>query len=101
MTKGTLTAVLAEIIDLLQRCGRPDRASWLAERLAVLQQDDATPDVRDRVAAELHGVVLGMGGLMDMTVEPPADSQLSPRTAREKLDKLADQLYELTRQSSS
>jgi|GEM_PF-6179772 len=97
MTQGTLTAVLAEIVDLLRKCGRPDRASWLAERLTVLQQDGTTADVGDRVAAELHGVVLGMGGLMDITLEPSVESELSPRAAREKLDELADRLYDLTR----
>jgi hypothetical protein len=97
MTEDSLPGVLAEIIDLLGECGRPDRASWLAERLAVLQKDNATADAREHVATELHGVVLGMGGLMDMSLVPAPGSHLSSTVAREKLDELADRLYDLTR----
>ncbi|MBN9630396.1 MAG: hypothetical protein J0I18_07290 [Actinobacteria bacterium] len=97
MTHEALTAVLVETIDLLRQCGRPDRADWLAERLRILRRDDATAEVRKRAVAELHGVVLGMGGLMDIVVEPPSESKLSPRSARERLDELADKLFDLTR----
>lgn len=41
---------------------------------------------------ELHSIVLGIGGLMDLSLEgPSADGE------SKELDELADRLYELTR----
>jgi hypothetical protein len=97
MTTRSVVTVVSEIIDLLQRCGRADRATWLRERIAVLEADDASTDAREHVTNELHAVVLGMGGLMDLSLVPEAGSTYSPESARERLDELADILYGLTR----
>jgi hypothetical protein len=97
MTAHSLVGVVSQIIDLLQQCGRADRAAWLQERVAVLEAGDAVVDAREHVTNELHGVVLGMGGLMDLSLAPEPGSTYSSASARERLDELADILYDLTR----
>ncbi len=97
MTHARLATVLSEIIDVLEKCGRADRADWLKERLALLEDVQATADAREHAANELHGVVLGMGGLMDLTLDPGPGSSYTPQAARKKLDTLSDTLYDLTR----
>lgn len=97
MMATPLTRVVSAIIDLLQQCGQSEKAVWLAERLAVLQDGEATSDAREHVASELHAVVLGMGGLMDLSLDPKPGSVHSAGSAREELDGLGDLLYDLTR----
>ena len=92
-----LEEVTAQIIELLTHTGHSDRADWMAERLRTLRDAQATPDAREFVATELHGVVLGMGGLMDMVLRPDDDIGISSVQARDQLDGLADRLYDLTR----
>lgn len=89
--------VVSQIVDLLDECGRIDEAAWLAARKAVLENVDATADAREHVVGELHSVVPGMGGLMDLSLTPNPTSSYSAVSAREKLDSLCDRLYELTR----
>lgn len=97
MTSTRLVAILSEIIDLLSQCGLTERATWLNDRLAILLDDRATADAREHVSNELHGVVLGMGGLMDLSLAPASGSSYTSSSARERLDLLGDRLYELTR----
>lgn len=97
MTNPALINVLSEIVTLLRQCGYEERSGWLEERQAVLQAVDATADAREHASAELHGVVLGMGGLMDLSLRPIEGSSYTPASARERLDSLGDALYDLTR----
>lgn len=97
MTQAYIVRVLSDIIDLLEQCGRTDRAAWLNERMTLLLDVSATPDAIEHAANELHGVVLGMGGLMDLTLDPRPGSQYSSQSAREQLDTLSNTLYDLTR----
>ncbi|HWH25191.1 MAG TPA: hypothetical protein VNT53_00915 [Pseudolysinimonas sp.] len=97
MTAKNLVGVVSEIIDLLEQCGHPDRAEWLRERVTTLKADEAVDDARGQVTEELHSVVLGMGGLMDLSLNPAPGSTYSSESARERLDELADILYDLTR----
>ena len=97
MMPTQLVDVLSEIIDLLYQCGRTDRAAWLNERRSVLLDEQATADAREHASNELHGVVLGMGGLMDLSLTPESGSSYTSNSARERLDALGDTLYELTR----
>ncbi|WP_427129142.1 hypothetical protein [Pseudarthrobacter sp. S9] len=97
MTGHNLLGVVSEIINLLKQCGRADKAAWLQERVAVLEARDAVADAREYATNELHGVVLGMGGLMDLSLVPEPGSAYSSESARERLDELADILYDLTR----
>ncbi|UQX88704.1 hypothetical protein M6D93_01570 [Jatrophihabitans telluris] len=94
---SSLTDVLTEIIDLLGQSGRPDKAAWLQERKLLLQRSDVTDDAREHVTTELHAVVLGMGGLMDLSLAPEPGSSFTAASARERLDALGDTLYDLTR----
>jgi hypothetical protein len=97
MTTASLTDLLSEIIDLLGQCGRPEKAAWLQERKLLLQRSDVTEDAREHVANELHAVVLGMGGLMDLSLAPELGSSYTAASARERLDALGDTLYDMTR----
>lgn len=97
MTPTGLAGLLSEIIDLLSQCGRTDRAAWLNVRLAILLDDQATADAREHASNELHGVVLGMGGLMDLSLTPASGSSYTSGSARERLDLLGEALYTLTR----
>jgi hypothetical protein len=90
-----LIDVLRALISLLGRFGETERAAWLRERLVVLESDTASAGEANSAAAELHGVVLGMSGLMDMHLR--SDSQVASKDANAELRRLADQLYELTR----
>jgi len=85
--------VLKRLIDLLSRFGQGDKADWLAERLAKLPGGSAENGAA--VLAELHGAVLGMGGLMDLQLQ--GGSLEESDGANAELDRLGDQLFELTR----
>ena len=97
MTQSELIQVLAELNALLTRTGFPDRAAWIHDREGILLDPDATDDGREFARSELHSIVSGMGGLLDLRLVPDASLKLSAREARERLDGLADRLYELTR----
>lgn len=97
MTVSTVENILTEVIDLLRQCGVDDLAVWISERQDVLQASDATNDAREHAMNELHGAVLGMGGLFDLYLVPAAGSPHTTTSARERLDVLSDRLYELTR----
>jgi hypothetical protein len=90
-----LTAVLRVLIELLRGCGEATKAEWLAERLAILVSGPTSHEARSTATTELHGIVLGMGGLMDMYLS--AGSEEESKDANRELRRLADQLFELTR----
>lgn len=90
-----LVEVLGSIIELLTRFGETARADWLATRLATLRDPASTPGLVGATMGELHKVVLGMGGLMDLHLR--GRSQSETVEANEDLERLADQLFELTR----
>jgi hypothetical protein len=97
MTTSSLTDVLSEIIELLGQCGRSEKAAWLQERKLLLLRSDATEDAREHVANEIHAVVLGMGGLMDLSLAPQPGSSYTVASAQERLDALGNILYDMTR----
>jgi hypothetical protein len=70
MMPAQLHDVSPEITDLLDECGRTDRAAWLNERRNVLLDEEATIDAREHASDEVHGVVVGMGGLLDLSLTP-------------------------------
>lgn len=88
--------MLTKIAALLRDGGRDDKASWLNDRLTLLRDPAVGTEQRQRVLAELHSAVPGMGGLVDLHLEPRSAGS-SPQHAREQLLPLADRLYELTR----
>ncbi|MGI8627296.1 MAG: hypothetical protein ACR2J5_12110 [Geodermatophilaceae bacterium] len=96
-TPSRLDGLLGEIVGLLRQCGHADKAGWLEERRAVIASADATPDAREHASNEIHGVVLGMGGLMDLSLTPVPESSYTSASARQRLDALGDTLNELTR----
>ena len=94
----TIHSVLEEIISILKQCAEYEHAAWLEERLLVLRDvNRVSEQARSKVFSELHGAVLGMGGLMDLVLRPSSSSRMSSTTARERLDVLSDRLYALTR----
>lgn len=96
----TVEAVVEEIIFLLRQCGEDGYVAWLEQKLLALRTaDSSSGQGRSEVLSDLHGVVLGMGGLMDLTLRPLSSSRMTSTFARERLDRLSDQLYELTRDS--
>ena len=92
-----LETLITSIAELLRQCGHADRAAWLEDRLAVLNDPISTPDAREFVRTEVHGIVLGMSGLMDLNLRPDPLSGYTARSARERLDELADELYQATK----
>ena len=94
MTTTELTRVVAATRELLAAQGQASRAAWLEEREHTLRTADS-PETIESTIAELHSIVLGMGGLFDLPLS--ATSAEAGSAARARLDELADQLFDLTR----
>lgn len=83
-------SVVRSLVSLLTQFGETDKVAFLTQRLSALEEA-ATVDAVAGANRDLHGVVLGMGGLMDFRLQgSDADS------ANAELRRLADQLYSLT-----
>ncbi|MBA8808533.1 hypothetical protein [Promicromonospora sukumoe] len=84
--------VVTSLVDLLGRHGNASGAAWLEQRASVLRHGSE----HDRLSAvrDLHRIVLGMGGLMDIYLR--AGSADEDRRANAELDALAGRLYRLT-----
>jgi len=95
MSSAKVAAVGEEIVGLLRRFGHSDRAEWIAERVALIAGLEIDEAIKNSAVRELHLVVLGMGGLMDIRLTAPSANEAT--LARADLDRLANQLYELTR----
>ncbi|WP_431279062.1 hypothetical protein [Leifsonia poae] len=93
-TLTQLIDVVRRVIELLEQCGRQENAHWMRERLRLLQVGDASETLA--CTKELHSIVLGMGGLIDISLEPRDPLSLSANDARASMDELADRLYRLT-----
>ncbi len=61
----------------------------------MLEDPETPADKLEATMNELHHIVLGMGGLMDLRHRAPSTAEAD--SAREDLDTLADRLFELTR----
>lgn len=85
-------SVLRSLVGLLSRFGHTDKVTFLTERLNVLADLAAPEEPVARARRELHRIVLGMGGLMDMHLQGPDAESANP-----ELYRLAGRLYELTR----
>jgi len=90
-----LTAVLRSLIELLRDYGEAAQSKWLSDRLAILVSGSASLEAIATATTELHGIVLGMGGLLDLYLS--AGSEEESKEANRELRRLADQLFELTR----
>lgn len=97
MTTSTLLQVLRDTVELLRSCDRGREADWIEERRLILQSEDTPLASRVSAKAELHGIVLGMGGLTDLSLTPEVGALPSAESARERLDRLSDSLYRLSR----
>ena len=96
MSQSTLVATLEEIQSILEKAGHRDKALWLGERRDLLCDPQTTDDAREHVLSELHKIVPGMGGLLDLPINPSPDSGFDARDVRARLDVLGEQLYRLT-----
>jgi hypothetical protein len=83
-----IASLLDEMIEIVRRDGYLDKAEWLESCRGVIVSHQSSPDSIRSTLDGLHGVVGGMGGLMDLPI--------SARSARERLDQLAEQLFDLT-----
>jgi hypothetical protein len=90
-----LVQVMRKLVRLLARFDESARAAWLSDRLSILENAATRPDETVNAVRELHQVVLGMGGLMDLHLS--ANSPEETEEANTELQRLADQLFELTR----
>lgn len=93
--RDQVIAVVRSLVNLLTTYKVLSKAEWLTERLKTLEDSASSSGSVAGAFRDLHGVVLGMGGLMDLHLESP--SQDESEEANAELDRLADQLYELTR----
>lgn len=96
MTATDLPQVVAAIRELLGAHGQESKAAWLEERERTLRAG-GSPEAIKTTIEELHGIVLGMGGLFDLPLTKP--SKEAAEAARVRLDELADRLYDMTRPS--
>jgi hypothetical protein len=90
-----LVQVLGKLGMLLARFDESARASWLSDRLSILEETTTPLEEKVNAVQERHQVVLGMGGLMDLHLT--ASSPKETEDANAELDRLAGQLFELTR----
>ena len=96
MTTPELSQVVVRLVELLRQMGHADKADWLGRRLALVSDLTAGTDAVASAKRDLHGVVVGMGGILDLQPKVDPESQAS-RAAKEEADVLADRLYELTK----
>ena len=94
MSRFEVASVMDQIIEILNRHGYDDKARWLASSAAVLTGADSTEEMVAQTYSDLRGVVLGMGGLMDLRLDAPTPGEAI--AARATLDELVERLYELT-----
>jgi hypothetical protein len=87
--------VVHQIIALLASHGHPDKAEWLAQESAALRGPDVSDSTVRESLDKLHGVIPRMGGLMDLSLV--GSSGAEEADARQALDRLGEELYELTR----
>jgi hypothetical protein len=64
--------------------------------MLVLDNPESTPADREAVSREVHAIVTGMGGLLDLSLIPNSNSSLSEMSAADRRDRLADALYTAT-----
>jgi hypothetical protein len=93
MTTARLLSVVDRIVSILAGHGR-DKADWLSERAKVLRTPTSQDDDVVRAREEMHGIVMGMGGLFDLALEPSSDRNMAD--IRHELDELPNQLHKLT-----
>lgn len=93
-SRAEVLVVISSITELLREHGYPKHADWLDARADDLRNSASEGEAR-RVLDDLHRVVLGMGGLLDLSLEAP--SPAASLAARDTLIPLADRLYDLTR----
>jgi hypothetical protein len=86
--------VVDQIIPLLASHGHPDKAEWLAQESATLRGPEVSDSTVRESLVKLHGVIPRMGGLMDLSL---VGSSAEEADARQALDRLGEELYELTR----
>lgn len=87
-----LEEILSSLIDLLGRFAKSDSVEWLESRRQHIKSEDRA--TRRKAVAELHKIVLGMGGLTDIYLRDP--SPTVTQEANAQLDILADRLYRAT-----
>lgn len=95
-----IIAVVQEITQLLLSCGEPERAAWLQELEAALCRPDESEVKLAAIKVELHGIILGMNGLLDLWLKPAEGCELTESDATRRLHHFADELYRLTRSRS-
>lgn len=76
MTIAELAGVVVAVREILEAFGYPQKAAWFGERECVLDGALSLDEVTLTVE-ELHSVVLGMGGLVDLPLA--ADSEVAWR----------------------
>lgn len=92
--QSRLIEVINEISTILEGHDQASFAAKLQEQVQVLISSSSSEEVSE-VHGRLHRSVHGMGGLLDLWL--PAPSHEESVRAREELDSLCDELYELTK----
>jgi hypothetical protein len=59
-----LIELLDAIVLLLRECGQFERSAWFGQCIVTLEDPASTRDALEHTKTEIHGVILGMGGLM-------------------------------------
>jgi hypothetical protein len=90
-----LEQVLSEVVVILSSYDQQEKAAWLESRLRVLQATESDSSKRIKATSEVHGVIVGMGGLLDSRLTL-STGEWAGVAAHERLERLADRLYVLT-----
>lgn len=83
-----------EISTILETHGHLSFSAKLREQAQILTSSSNPDEIRE-VNERLHRSVHGMGGLLDLWLAAPSHAESI--SAREELDALCDELYELTK----
>ena len=95
--KVGVAEILGELVEIMgQSPHLQERVVWVKERETALRSDSLDVGSQKRSYAELRRIVLGMGGLVDLRLEPSNWPSGTVSSARKRYLELAEELYKAT-----
>ena len=91
MEVDKLLDTLKSIEDLLRKSNHDDKAEWLADKGATI--NDGSRDKMLDALESIRGHMVGMGSLTDLYLRPIPETDMTPKEARGVLLGLVESLY--------
>lgn len=91
MEVDKLLDILKSIEDLLRKSNHDDKAEWLADKGATI--NDGSRDKMLDALESIRGHMVGMGSLTDLYLRPIPETGMTPEEARGVLLGLVESLY--------